>query len=200
MDILDEICEDVPVDEEKNDRSDGYDFSKYEFADIYNIERLPQESDTDYLCRVVKLLVEIEGPIHFDLVCKKLACFFGREKATSPVRKTIDRVLKTELNYIVDIRNSFCWLKDTESVNVRTSVPDIRKIEYICKEELAEAMYAIVKYRFGITCDDLMVETARIFGFNRTGGKIREAMLTAMVHLVEEERVIEQDGKLALRN
>lgn len=199
-DLLDEICEDVQEAEVNNHGFNGYDFFEYKFADIYNIERLPRESDSDYLSRIIKLLVEVEGPIHFELVCKKLACFFGREKATSPIRNTIDRVLKTKLYDVIVKKDDFCWLKGVEGVEVRTSVPDIRKIEYICKEELAEAMYAIVQYRFGITYDDLIVETARIFGFNRTGGKIREAMLAAMVYLVEQERVIEQEGKIAVKN
>ena len=83
-------------------------------------------------------------------------------------------------------------------VRVPQSRDDGRKIEYICREEIAEAMNIITSKSFGILRKDLYTATARIFGFNRTGGNIASAMEDACDFLINGNRIKEIDGKITL--
>ena len=73
-----------------------------------------------------------------------------------------------------------------------------RKIEFISTEEIAEAMYIVTSKSFGIYRKDLYTSTARVFGFNRTGGNIFQAMEDSYNYLVNNHRVKEIDGKITL--
>lgn len=197
--VLNNVC--FTVDEsEKRSAESGYGFIEYEEVNVRSIERLKGESGTDYISRVIKHVVEIEGPIHFDLLCEKLAVLFGREKATENVKKIVKRIIMAQLKDSMSILDDFCWIKGKRDIKVRVpfNLSGRRRIEHICKEELAEAMYSIVKYRFSITYDALFVETARAFGFNRTGHKIQDSLMNALIYLIDTGRVQEKGDKISL--
>jgi hypothetical protein len=175
-------------------------FINYEEARPYEIMRKFGENDTEYVGRVITHVVTIEGPIHFDLLCKRLAYLFGNEKGTSVVKRNIEYFLNGLSN--INFENDFCQLRK-QSLSIKVRIPnskfDIRKIEHICKEELAEAMLIIIKKSFGIVINDLFVETAKIFGFVRTSEKIRERLTETLTFLLKNGRVLEQEDKILIK-
>jgi hypothetical protein len=86
-------------------------------------------------------------------------------------------------------------LKTNDIIEVKIPKPNgvIRPIGYISKEELGEAMISKTNQSYGIKADDLLVATARAFGFNRTGGNITQAMQAAYLFLKETGRITEID-------
>ena len=86
--------------------------------------------------------------------------------------------------------------------NLRVRVPetteDVRPIEYISKSELALAMKTIAGKSFGITPDGLITETARAFGFKRTGDKISTTLKSVYEKMLKENVVKEVDGKVCV--
>ena len=51
-------------------------------------------------------------------------------------------------------------------------------------------MKLIAKYALGISVESLIVETARVFGFNRTGENIRERIYDIYKRLLWERRLV----------
>jgi hypothetical protein len=153
-----------------------------------------------YLANVINYVVEKETPIHYELLCKRVAPLFGNQKVTVKVRNSVEHVLNKQLNDLVAKKEEFCWYKKVDKITVK--IPSLygegRTINHISKEELAEAMFVIAGRSFGIAKDDLYVVTARAFGFNRTGGSIIQAMEEACMYLLESDRVKEVDGKIVL--
>ena len=145
-------------------------------------------------------MVELECPIHYELLCKRVAILFGNQKATVKVRNAVERVLVKKLKDVVLKKGEFCWHKNLKEIEVRIPSPhgESRAINYISTEELAEAMFVIAKKSFGITKSDLYVVTSRVFGFNRTGGNITQSMEKTCSYLLESGRVKEVDGKIVL--
>ncbi|MHB8131780.1 MAG: DUF3320 domain-containing protein, partial [Mobilitalea sp.] len=180
------------------DNNNPYNFNYYKETDIYKITRIP--NDTQYLANVINYVVEKECPMHYELLCKRVANLFGNQKATVKVRNSVEYVLKNNLKDVVTKEEDFCWHKNVKEIKVK--IPplhgDGRAINYISSEELAEAMFVITGKSFGITKSDLYVVTARIFGFNRTGGNITQSMERACLYLLENGRVKEVDGKIVL--
>lgn len=199
--MLDSISVEINPGEIEANNLNVYGFTKYQVAEVYDIERFEGESDIVYLAKVIKHVADIESPIHFDLLCKRLTPLFGNQKTTAPIRRMVTSTLNIKLRNRISIIDEFCWTTANTEVRARISDDDEkRKIEYICKEELAEAMYSIVESSFGITIDDLFIETARVFGFNRTGERIRIALLNALNYLLDSGRACDNDGKVSIRN
>ena len=83
-------------------------------------------------------------------------------------------------------------------VRVPDSPENVRPIELICDAELALAMKTIVQHSFGITPENLITETARVFGFKRTGGKISATLKRVYEKMIESQTIKEVDGKVCV--
>ncbi|KUO72199.1 MAG: hypothetical protein APF81_17045 [Desulfosporosinus sp. BRH_c37] len=189
----------VETDKDQSDTNNDnpYNFSYYKVTEVYKNTRKSND-DTQYLADVIDYVVELECPIHYELLCKRVATLFGNQKATVKVRNSVDHVLAKNLKDVVVKKGDFCWHKNTKEIEVK--IPSLygesRAINYICTEELAEAMFVIAKKSFGITKSDLYVVTARVYGFNRTGGNITQSMEKTCSYLLESGRAKEIDGKI----
>lgn len=184
------------IDENSPKSNDEYCFCEYKEADIYSIDRKEGQDDWSYLGDIIKHVVNTEGPIHFECLSRRVVPIFGKAKAGSQIKRTIQYAIENYCNGLINLKGDFCWLSNMEFPTVRIPEADEspRPIEFICTEERAEAMYSVVKKAVGINMDDLFVETARIFGFSRTGGKIQLAMLEAMEYLKDSGRIRESNN------
>ncbi|HBY20989.1 MAG TPA: DNA/RNA helicase, partial [Clostridiales bacterium] len=193
--------ENISINESKGHRQDNiYGFEYYKESLVRTVSRDPE--DAKYIANVIQYVVDNEGPINFELICKRIACLFGNQKATIKVRSSAEYVLK---NYLVDFivkKGDFCYSKNDPTVKVRIPDPnsEIRPINYISIEEIAEAMFVIAGKYVGITSEGLYAETARAFGFNRTGANIVPAMKNACEYLIESGRAKEIGEKIIINN
>lgn len=191
----------VGTDKDQNDTKidNPYNFAYYKETDVYKNARISND-DTQYLADVIEYVVELECPIHYDLLCKRVATLFGNQKATVKVRNSVDYVLRKNLKEVVFKKGDYCWHKNINEIQVKipSSNGESRAINYISPEELAEAMFVIAKKSFGISKSDLYVVTARVFGFNRTGGNITQSMEKTCAYLFESGKVKEVDGKIVV--
>ncbi|SFS07432.1 DUF4011 domain-containing protein [Anaeromicropila populeti] len=178
------------------DSLSDYEFLNYEEANIWEVDR--DYNDNRYLGNVIEYVVKKEFPIHFELLCKRVAPLFGNQKATVKVRNGVELVMSKYCNSVFK-KGEFCWLKDSDDVTVRIPTDLVsRPIQYIAVEELGEAMLTVISNSFGIAKDDLFVATARIFGFNRTGGNIQSAMNETYEYLQKNSKIRLLDNKVAL--
>jgi hypothetical protein len=148
----------------------------------------------------IRVVVEVEQPIHLDVLYRRLASAFGNEKATKPVRETIDLSLKRVMSNEVVIEDGFVRFK--EFTDIRARIPkgvQDRNIEYISKPEIADAMKAVIKNSYGITREDLCAETTSIFGYDRMGPKISKAMNEAIEYMLRNNMVYIIDGKMHIK-
>lgn len=189
----------VTVEKSKSENEDynPYNFSYYKETDICKIDK---SHNFQYPVDVIECVIKNEAPIHFELLCKRVASVFGNQKATIKVRNSVEWILNRNLKDKVVKKGDFYWYKDINKLEVRIPPLDgnARTISYISVEELAEAMFVIVGKSFGITKNDLYTITARIFGFNRVGGNITQSLEKACLYLMESGRVKEVDKKIVV--
>ncbi len=57
-----------------------------------------------------------------------------------------------------------------------------RDAEDICPEEVANAIKQVAKEQISISKDELIRETAKMFGFARIGSNVEQAMVRGMNH------------------
>lgn len=147
-------------------------------------------------------IIDIEQPIHFEELCRRIAPAYNRQKATSFVRNEVENIIHYHLKEIISKdKDGFIRRKDFKDIKVRIPNPEdnyVRPIAYICDEELAIAMKTIVKHSFGITPEDLFIVTAREFGFKRTGENIINALRKVYQQMLKNNEVSEVDSKVQL--
>lgn len=186
---------DIEAEDDSLDTNNPYQFEYYKEASLS--EYVASEKQPS-LYGAIKFVVENEQPIHKDLLYKRLACIWKNQKVTVKVRKAVDSQLSFNLENDVEIIQDFCWSKLNKKAKVR--IPEkggeVRSIKHICKEELAEAMSVIASKSIGIDEEELLLATAREFGFQRFGDNIRQAMTEAREYLINSERVLNIDGKI----
>ena len=179
--------------EGNNDNSSGYGFSEYESIKYWKFW------DGD-VSETIKKTIEDQQPIHFEALCRILAPIWGNQKATNVIRREVNYYFRWHLNDIVKVDGDFVSLVGFNDLKVRVpkSSYDIRPIEYISEDELSLALTTIAKHSFGITSDDLITETARVYGFKRTGGKISSTLRKTYNQLVDCGKIKEIDGKVSV--
>ncbi len=190
------------ADEKQPEISDStaneYGFKYYQEADIYQAPK--GKDDLSWITNVISYIVEVEQPIHYELLCKRIAPLFGNRKATFKIRDSVDYVLTSNLKNKLNRKEDFFTLKSLKSIMPRVpkEFDDPRVINHISTEELAEMMYVLVSKSFGIMKTNLMQLTARECGYNRSGVNITQAMEKAYMILKKEHRIKEIDGKVVL--
>lgn len=145
------------------------------------------------LCDCIKAVVYNEFPVHYELLCRKVAPLFGNEKVTVKIHREVDYALQS-INGIIR-KGDFLYPAGNVKITPKV-IGNTRPINYISPDEIAEAMFIIVTKSFGITKESLFQTTAREYGFNRSGERIHTALQQAYELLLESGRVRESDGKV----
>lgn len=140
-------------------------------------------------------VVTNEYPIHYELLCQKLAYLAGNDKATSKVRRWVNYGLSRLQNEIA-IKGEFLYPATYSQIIPR--LPNERNIQHISEDELMAAMMIILKQCYGANREALINETARVYGFARSGQNIYNAMNYAINSLIKEKKIAESDGKLTI--
>lgn len=177
----------------KLNASNPYGFEKTSTADFSSLprDRFGYLNATDCVMEIINA----EYPVHYDLICQRMAPLFGNEKATVKVRREVDFSLN-RLNHKIIQKNDFYFPKGYEKIPVR--IPNSRKIQHISIDELSEAIYQVLITCVGTTREGICAETTRVYGFARSGPKITQAMMEALDDLISANKVVEVEGKLQI--
>ena len=182
-------------------RNNPYNLERYQEGHWWDVKMFRANDNRSQIADRIHEVVRVEQPIHLELLYKRMAGCFGNEKVTSPIRYTVDLVIKTNMsNELIIDKEKFITLSDFKGIKVRRSLsgsPD-RNIEYISLMEIEEAMKYVLNGAFGVEVSVLILETARIFGFEKTGVKIKQRMSLAVDSLCKKGLVRVSDGKAQL--
>lgn len=188
---INDIVIEEDIEKPENSNSDEFGFMEYKLCVLEKyIHMMPLDA--------LKTIIEIEQPIHFEELCRRMAPLYGRQKATSVVRNEI-KLLLASLRETIEVKDNFICFKNFENLTVR--IPQngseyLRPINYISDDELLLAMTIIVKKSFGITPDDLFIVTAREFGYKRTGENITSTLRRVYQAALVSKKLKEVDGKV----
>ncbi len=92
------------------------------------------------------------------------------------------------------MKGKFLWSPSPIEVPVRVPVPgvpeSIRPPEYIPPEEIDNAMKLITQYAVEISPETLINETAKVFGFDRAGEKIKQHFTESFKRMLREKKLV----------
>lgn len=144
-------------------------------SEFHDAENRRQQTDM-----LVELL-RVEAPVSTDYAIRRLAEIWGLERTGSRIRSAgLEVVRRAEQGGMVERRGDFLWRPGQTLTSVRVPDPDNpktrRAIEDIAPEELDLTITRLRESLAGLSDHQLVTHVARVFGFDRTGGRIRAVL------------------------
>jgi len=149
------------------------------------------------LAEWIRKVVDIESPVHFEEVARRIADASGASKIGSRIRYTLNAATDFAVNSkIIARRGDFLW--DTEMVaptlRERSALaPASRKISLIAPEELDIAVKNVVESAIAIQQETAVPLVARLFGISRVTEDVRKELSNA-IDLTLERGIVIKDG------
>ena len=184
---------------------DPDDWSTPKWVVKYKVARPPLNGGGEMeesLNKAVLDISETEGPVHVEVVIRRIARALGWERTGSRLTSAIERVCrKLKRQGLINTAGQFVQPGHSDfRVCVRTPDPrdteSKRKIEHISDEEISLAMANVVGDALSIPDDRLLVMVARIFGFDRTGNHIQQRLRNVLGKLVKSNALSRSDERI----
>lgn len=175
------------------EKTNPYNFESYSET---NFRNLPLNS-FGYL-EITDCVVEAinnEYPLHYDLLCQKIAPLYGNQKATIKIRREVNYALN-KLDGRVFRKDDFLYPSNDAEIKVR--MPNKRIINHISIDEIAVAMTKILTHCYGTTKNGLFSETRKVYGFKSSGPNISVSLNSAIDLLEKQGKVEIIDDKIRL--
>ena len=137
-------------------------------------------------------VVRREGPISLALAARRVVGGWGFERVRSPALARIRQLIpKTEVRLQITDGGEFLWPKELDPADYAGfRVPDAggrgtRQADDLPLEEIGNAAVHILESHMSAPLDELVRETARLFGFQRVGRVVQERIRKGIERLVE---------------
>lgn len=136
-------------------------------------------STLDNIGIVIDAIMKKEAPISRKLLMRRVASAWGITRVGPRVEAVVDSVMKGRNFDVKQYGDSLFYdVPDRGDIGVyRTPTDELSKraMDDISPAEIANAVRSVVNAQFSLSRADLVRETAKLFGFTRTGGIIETA-------------------------
>ena len=147
----------------------------------------PHQMPIPRLAAIVRKVVETEGPVHLDLVARRIADAFGRGRAGGRIqaatRAALRHARREEPGELLEKHGFWLTPVQSEAVPVRDRAGvdgGVGKPALLPPMEIVAAADWIERECGRVDQEDLIRELARFLGFKRTGAELRRAISKAL--------------------
>jgi very-short-patch-repair endonuclease len=149
------------------------------------------------ISRLALVVVESEGPIHTDEVARRIREAFDLQRTGNRILAHVRSGLEHLSRAKSVIRDGEFWSVVGQEIqfvrNRRGAALPLRRATMIAPVEYQLALSIIISDAVTISREELVVETARLFGFDRTGPDLKEAIDRQVAKSVKAGR-LHRDG------
>jgi len=197
-----------PADSTSQTLSDAHDehvqpyvFARFEVnTQGMELHEVPKISMAKWVAKVV----EIEGPVHIEEVCRRITENAGLSRRGRRINQRVRSGARvSEKNGDIIVKGDFLHMpadsegEATDVIRDRSSLPDTsRKMEYIAPEEICLAVITAVDSACGIDIEDAIAQTCRLFGFSRTTEGMRAYVEPLVRRMIDDGVIEERSGML----
>ncbi len=136
----------------------------------------------------IKLIVDIEGPIHVKEVTKRIKDSCHIKRAGSNLKKTVNSAIENaESNGEIIKIGDFLYDASNNDVLIRRR--DKPNIDLISDEEIAKSIELVLTHKQNITTKQIPKETSRNFGFKSTSKKTASRINSVLDLMIANNRV-----------
>lgn len=156
------------------------------------------DHDPNSTTRAVIHIVKEEGPIHRDLLAKRVLANSDVSRQGSKVSFTIDKAIRfAAQNGEIDRQNTFLYPASFEEHTIRQRDGDAAEIDWIPQGEIEAAIVEILDKQYETPREDLIKQTAKVLGFSRTGTRISDRIGEIIDEMVKNGTLSDSDGRLS---
>ena len=166
--------------EDKSLDSQDFNFALYHEVVPERAKKYLETFDLEYLVREI---IRIEAPIHFELLCQRVVAGIEKGKLTEELKKEIEKAIPSTCHKIGD----FILGEKISGVTLR--VNSNRKFDYFYFDEILDGLYCIIEKNSGIKSDGLFKTLAGIMGFDKVLPQYRKRFEEGLEQLVHDFRV-----------
>lgn len=174
-----------------------YEVKSYGTAENFN------ERNISEISACIMNILRTEAPISRNVLVKKLASCYDITRVTPNIRNVAQKAAE-ECSAVITRagENEFVWLSEQDHAvynKCRAVYPDgfKRSLDEISPEEISAAIKLIITSQGSMEREDLIRETARLFGFSRVSSAmesavslgIREARIRGYIEFTENGRI-----------
>ncbi len=150
--------------------------------------------------RVLLHVVTEEGPIHFTELCRRVSGAWGLQRAGSQIQAKVRRIARGAVKGgSIEEDGDFFLPRGLPRIEPRSRAAfQTYAPELIHGAEVEAAIRLLLEHRAPLLPDEVVVETARLLGFKRTGSKLKALISGARESLVERGEIGVVGGGLRL--
>ncbi|AKB37659.1 DNA helicase related protein [Methanosarcina siciliae C2J] len=136
---------------------------------------LPESTDLseisdEQLEEAVIRIVEYEGPVHAEEIIQRIKAHTGIPRMFSKIKhRILDSLAEAESSGKIVARGEFYWpLSGPAELLRKRDTETYAKIEWICDEEIKEAVRFVLNTQYSTPLEDLIIQTSRVLGIKTT--------------------------------
>jgi hypothetical protein len=159
------------------------------------LDELPASKAARAVRRVLTAGIKAEGPIHVDRLAKLTVGAFGLNRATEARKSALLSLLPPSA-----VQGEHLWPEGVtpesyEGFRRQVSSTD-RPIDQIAPEEIVNAMAALCRAAAGMRRDELLTQTAAVFGHKRRSAAVTAVLEQALTAAISRGKLTEQPNGL----
>lgn len=160
------------------------------------------EQNSNNLVEAIRKIVEVEAPIHKDMLARRITSIMGYSRVGNKISDTISYAISRGHNQKTFYKSrNFIYKDSTRPVVVRdrTNLETCeRKFDYISDEEIQAALIQTINGAFSISIKDAISEALSLMGFQRSTSKIFQRMEKIITVMVKNNILNNQDGLISI--
>jgi hypothetical protein len=149
---------------------------------------------------LIEKIVIAEGPIGIDVLNARVAKAWSIQRIGPKMKSTImQAILDGSSKGQFEKRGNFIWPTGLKIPPVRVQSENGvgREIDQVCDEEIAEAVFGLLKEAISLDLKDLVKLTAQLFG-SRSSDSVPVKVNTAIAMLLKSRRIEWRSEKLRI--
>ncbi|MGN1363369.1 MAG: DUF3320 domain-containing protein [Methanobrevibacter sp.] len=151
-----------------------------------------------YIAEVISQIVDVEGPVHKDIIIKRIKESSGIKRAGSKLKSIVNDGIKSAENegsiYVVD---DFLYSNKNPKINIRKRVKP--NIDLISDDEIGANIKLVLVFKEHLTDKKLTRAVARNFGFKSTSKKTAKK-INSVIDLMLAKEILELvQGEIQLK-
>lgn len=180
---------------DQQEQTDDESLMEYEicYVDDPSVFESIDEEIPHLLTGAILDIVEVEAPVHVTEVTTRIRDCIDLKRAGSKIQRVVNEAIELEVkNGKISRRGQFLWTTSYRPVRVRvrTGLSNL-KIDLISDEELAEAILLVIHRQFATARNDLIIQSARLFGFRSTRENVRSRIGRVIDGLIKSGNLVE---------
>jgi very-short-patch-repair endonuclease len=165
-----------------------FDIPTKDFNELYGVQ----------LEQIIIKIVKFEGPIHTEELIQRIKVHFGIVRIGSNMKSKILSMIKyTEQSKNILVRNDFLWPNFEPENILRRRVEDSSvKIEWICDEEIVQAVYFVLNNQYSTAQEALIAQVSRTLGIKRGTQNAKNRINNIIESLIRDNRLVKLQNEM----